>query len=609
MAGEIADFIVKLSTVFDDKGLADAKKAIEDTLDPIEAMKEVLGEIGLMATSGAAIWGLVEFGKESLVEFGKLEESSVRLSTAMKTLGIYTDDAFGQMQKFAEEMQQKSAFDKVAIQDMSSLLTTFGLYGKKLEEVAEGAMNLAVARHMDLNSAAMLLGRAYDGNTTMLKRYGIQIQDTGSVSGNFAEVMRLVNERFGGAAAAQVGTYNGQIAQMTHNFDDLKQKIGAELLPVASAWIGWINEAIDKTGELVGVEENAKKGRELTIDALQREKDLLAGQMAALGTHATAETASSAIYLDLQKKIDAVNQAMEREQALLKVTPEAQPGKPKFGPQDKDPKADQAKFLADYEANQQKEFAARQKTLSDEYEKYVSTKNAEKDVEGLNLAQQLEMAGQHQDAMDVLRQRDAKLQKALNAQLKQDVQDTFSAIATLKTAKTKELAAIGKAAAIVEATINTEVAFTNTLRHFPFPINIALAGLVATAGMAQVANIAGVQLAEGGIVRARAGGVQATIGEGGKDEAVIPLGDSRTAQRLRAALGGRGLGGGGPQITVHQQVTFAGGAGGAGAGGRGEQDIAELMDRMRVATKQGIAEALDAVKQFKITADDRSGEA
>jgi len=40
---------------------------------------------------------------------------------------------------------------------------------------------------------------------------------------------------------------------------------------------------------------------------------------------------------------------------------------------------------------------------------------------------------------------------------------------------------------------------------------------------AQAAQVAGIQLAEGGIVKSRPGGIQATIGEGGQDEAVIPL--------------------------------------------------------------------------------------
>ena len=48
---------------------------------------------------------------------------------------------------------------------------------------------------------------------------------------------------------------------------------------------------------------------------------------------------------------------------------------------------------------------------------------------------------------------------------------------------------------------------------------------MAAAFAAQAANVAGIRLAEGGIVPATPGGIQATIGEGGRSEAVIPLPD------------------------------------------------------------------------------------
>jgi hypothetical protein len=58
---------------------------------------------------------------------------------------------------------------------------------------------------------------------------------------------------------------------------------------------------------------------------------------------------------------------------------------------------------------------------------------------------------------------------------------------------------------------------------------------------AQAANVMGIQLAEGGIVMPRPGGIQATIGEAGQAEAVIPLD--------RAGEFGLG-GGGGNNITL-----------------------------------------------------------
>ena len=64
------------------------------------------------------------------------------------------------------------------------------------------------------------------------------------------------------------------------------------------------------------------------------------------------------------------------------------------------------------------------------------------------------------------------------------------------------------------------------------PLASVFAGLAYAAGASQIAQVAGVQLAEGGIVTASQGGTQATIGEGGRDEAVIPLDDDDAAGRL-----------------------------------------------------------------------------
>jgi hypothetical protein len=44
-------------------------------------------------------------------------------------------------------------------------------------------------------------------------------------------------------------------------------------------------------------------------------------------------------------------------------------------------------------------------------------------------------------------------------------------------------------------------------------------------------------LATGGLVRARQGGTLAQIAEAGRDEAVVPLGDSRATAALQAAMG------------------------------------------------------------------------
>jgi hypothetical protein len=75
---------------------------------------------------------------------------------------------------------------------------------------------------------------------------------------------------------------------------------------------------------------------------------------------------------------------------------------------------------------------------------------------------------------------------------------TFGNISVLSESSNKELAAIGKAAAIAQATIDGIVAVQKALAAAPPPLNFALAGAVGIASAANVAKIAGIGFAQGG---------------------------------------------------------------------------------------------------------------
>lgn len=83
-------------------------------------------------------------------------------------------------------------------------------------------------------------------------------------------------------------------------------------------------------------------------------------------------------------------------------------------------------------------------------------------------------------------------EKKLNA-----MQTTFSTIATLSQSHNKALSAIGKAAGIADATINTYKGINQALGAFTPPYSFVMAGLVGAAGFANVASIAGIGFEKG----------------------------------------------------------------------------------------------------------------
>jgi hypothetical protein len=136
----------------------------------------------------------------------------------------------------------------------------------------------------------------------------------------------------------------------------------------------------------------------------------------------------------------------------------------------------------------------------------------------------------------------------------------FGSLATLSRSKSKELQAIGKAAAIVQATIDGVLAVQKALAAFPPPINFAVAAAVGAAAAVNVAEIAGME--HGGRVTA---GTPYVVGEK-RPELFVPDTNGQIIPRIpsASAVPGSANGGGvimidarGAQIGVHEQITRA----------------------------------------------------
>lgn len=113
---------------------------------------------------------------------------------------------------------------------------------------------------------------------------------------------------------------------------------------------------------------------------------------------------------------------------------------------------------------------------------------------------QIEATRQMYEQIDQLRQADliseqtaqqlkARAAADLNAQQLANAQNFFGNLATLSRSKNRELAAIGKAAAVTQATIDGVLAVQKALASSPPPANYALAAAVGVAAAANVAQI------------------------------------------------------------------------------------------------------------------------
>lgn len=136
-----------------------------------------------------------------------------------------------------------------------------------------------------------------------------------------------------------------------------------------------------------------------------------------------------------------------------------------------------------------------------------------------------------------------KMEETLNKQRISAVQGMFANLATLQQSSSKELAAIGKAAALSQATIDGILAVQKALASAPPPFNYALAASVGVATAQNISKIMGVGL-QSGITEVPRNAGGGNLGD--NFPAILKPGervvDSETNQDLKKFLAGQGKG-------------------------------------------------------------------
>ncbi len=272
---DVGEFVATLKIVLEGNGLKEASAQMEQTQSKAGALDAIMSRFVFTLGDVMNVGSKLAKGLWSLAQAaGDSELQTKRLADAMKAQGIYTDAALEANLAYATSLQKITKYDDEAIVATMQLLTTFGLHDEQLRKTTELTAELASGLGVDLRSAAMLLGKAFAGETSTLSRYGIIIDESIPKSERFAEAMRLIQQRFGGAAAGEAQTFLGKVEQLKNSFDDLKEKIGGHVIPVFDYWMKKISGVITLLDKLAGVEKEVNTGKtwQNKLDLLEEER-------------------------------------------------------------------------------------------------------------------------------------------------------------------------------------------------------------------------------------------------------------------------------------------------------------------------------------------------
>lgn len=219
---------------------------------------------GVMAVYNDVVRVFGSFIKEAT----EAEKATARVTAAVRSTGGAAGYTAEQLKGIAGGLEAAFSIDAddLMSQVTTPLLTFKAVTGEVFEEAQLQVLNMSRALGVDLQGAAMQVGKALQDpveGLTALRRNGVSFSDAQQEvikslynTGQAAEAQRLIlaelASEFGGQAEEYAGTRSGQIEALKISFNNLKEAIGNGLIPIIAGLGSVVSPVFDLMGGLIG---------------------------------------------------------------------------------------------------------------------------------------------------------------------------------------------------------------------------------------------------------------------------------------------------------------------------------------------------------------------
>jgi len=536
-------------STFDAAGVNAAIKSVNSLDREVSKVTRGFEKFAGLLAGGGAFYKLASFAKESLDINEKYVSSLNLLTNSLSRVGVRNSAYTDQLAQMASALELKTNFDELDIINIQRSAIEHRFLGDEMKRLIPAVLDFSAATGKSGTEAISAISKALNGGKNSLKEYGVEIDNSKSKAENFDKIIAVLNQRFGGAAEQQLTDYQKNTKALSESMEDLQKSIAGV---IAQPLADWFKAADNVFKEVTHAGETRlqtlrRKLQDLRDDSTRAEVEQGIKNAYAFSIGKTEKEIAELV---------AAEKKVAEDIKRAKTTAESESGPRNYKPRSPVSMDMGAGGKLDLKKN-------------DPVGEWKAT-----------LDRKLAASIQFNNRQAELDDNAAAAESARQAKKKQDYADTLSTIASLASSNNGALAAIGKAGAIAQATISTYVGVAKAWELGPI-LGPILAPVVFAAGMAQVAAISGVALAEGGMAMPSAGGTIARIAEAGKAEAVIPLDDARTKAKLADIFGvGTNITVGGPTINITGGISNA-------------LDVKKVAAELQSAMRKGMTEAVN----------------
>ena len=239
-------------------GVATATSSLQNLASAGMKIGQTMQGIGAAMTIGLTV-PIIAFFKASVTSAMEAENALTELNAVLESTHGVAGVTADEITKMASELQKVTKFSDDAIISGQSMLLTFTNIGKDVFPQATEAMLNMAEKFGSVEEASIQLGKALNDpvqGVTALRRVGVQLSDAqeqqikafvavNDIASAQKVILQELETEFGGLAKAAGETTAGQFARLANQFDDLKEKVGAILIPIILDFVEVLTKLIE----------------------------------------------------------------------------------------------------------------------------------------------------------------------------------------------------------------------------------------------------------------------------------------------------------------------------------------------------------------------------
>lgn len=250
---------LKLSILAD---VDDLKKKLGDSNKEVETFGSKVSDFGkkaglAFAAAGAAAAAyagkLLIDGVKAAVED---EAAQAKLAGTLERVAGASDKTVAAVEKYITQTSLAVGVTDDKLRPALDRLVRSTGDVDKAQTALNVALNISAATGKSLETVTTAVGKALDGNATALGRVTGGFEASELKGKSLADLMPILNERFGGAAQEQAETFAGKMDRLSIAFDEAKETAGSFILdaitPLITKFVDEGIPAITQFGDQVG---------------------------------------------------------------------------------------------------------------------------------------------------------------------------------------------------------------------------------------------------------------------------------------------------------------------------------------------------------------------